>query len=261
MARRRTLVLAGCLLIAAETDVVIYNLHAAVAGYPVERFVADFDRNIQNVPIAAEIIAHDAAFRKRVIRATAKAYEAGGWNAADDALDAIMIEKQPEVTWTLIHADDHLVVTLWERYLDTMRRLSDKPAACAYYLSGEQAGGVSFPSAGKEYHRVHPASLAAYKSGAANLKAGTAPDLPSEDVVNALLEKSTALGKPYSEAEMIAWTRERAGLAPGLSDAAICARAIKIYGNILALPEADAAALICYVWGTPLAARFAKSHG
>ena len=89
MARRRTLVLAGCLLIAAETDVVIYNLHAAVAGYPVERFVADFDRNIQNVPIAAEIIAHDAAFRKRVIRATAKNQGAPSNSGGGAACDAI----------------------------------------------------------------------------------------------------------------------------------------------------------------------------
>jgi hypothetical protein len=44
----------------------------------VESFVAEFDRNIQNVPIAADLVAHDAEFRARVLEATKKAYANGG---------------------------------------------------------------------------------------------------------------------------------------------------------------------------------------
>jgi hypothetical protein len=221
---------------------------------PIDGFVADFDRNIQNAPIAASIVALDPNFRARVIRATAKAYANGGWSAATDVLDAMMLEKQPEITWTLIHADDSLVVALWQRYLDAMHRLRDKPGVCRYYVSGRRGRGVSFPSAQGEYRAVTGAANAAFASGARNLNHRTAPQLPSQDTANDLREKATVLGKPYSEDEHAALSFGNARQEREVSDSVACAAKVKYLENILALPEPEAAALIRYQWGNSIAA-------
>jgi hypothetical protein len=227
---------------------------------PIDGFVADFDRNIQNAPIEASIVARDPDFRARVISATAEAYANGGWSAANDVLDAMMLEKQPEITWTLIHADDPLVVALWQRYLDAMSRLRAKPGVCRYYVSERRGRDVSFPSARGEYRAAHAAANAAFTSGAKNLNHRTAPQLPSQDAANDLLEKSTALGKPYSEDESAALSLGKVRHEREVSDTVACAAQIKYFENILALPEPEAAALIRYQWGHGIAAEWAGAR-
>jgi hypothetical protein len=226
-----------------------------------DRFVADFDQNIQQVPIAASVIARDPEFRARVVRATAEAYARGGWPAADDALDTMMLEKQPEVTWTILHADDAHVVALWSAFLAVMKRLPDKPAACRYYVSGRRARGVSFPSAQAEYRAAVAAANAAYASGARNLANRTAPHFPSLDAAAVLLERSTELGQPYSEAERRALLSRGANDGGGLSDSLVCAASIKLFQDVLALPQADAAALIRYQWGQAIPSSVRDGRG
>lgn len=219
------------------------------SGYTRDQFVAEFDKNIKRVPIAADVVEHDRDFRARVIAATWEAYSRGDWPAADDALDAMMLAKQPNITWTIIHADDAQLVALWKSYLAVMRRLHDKPATCGYYVSGRRGRGISFPSAETEYRAASAAAYTAYASGERNLARGTAPSLPSPDDAATLLERSTEVGQPYSEVERRALASADTDHVGDSSGALSCAASIKLFENVLALPQADAAAIIRYRWG------------
>jgi ClpA/ClpB-like protein len=221
------------------------------------QFIAEFNENIKRAPIEAAIIAADAEFRSRVLQATTDAYGRGGWPAANDVLDAMMREKQPQITWTLIHADDSLVVALWRRYGEVVKRLADKPAACRYYTSGSRGRGVTFASAQDETGAAKAAALAAYQSGAANLENNHAPEIPSEGVANLLFEKSTTIGTGYTEQEWAALSHGRSR-SRNVSDETACSAYIRFYANLLTLSDAEAAQLIRYQWGGWIQARAAK---
>jgi hypothetical protein len=171
-------------------------------------------------------------------------------------LKALMREKQSQVTWTLIHADDTQLLALWRSYRDIAEQLGDKPAACRYYASG---GGESV-SKTDETTASYAAEIAAYQSGAANLASGKGPALPSPEMADLLLEKSTAIGKPYSEAE---WAALNRGYSPNHapSDTVACGAYIKLYQNMLRLPDPEAAQLIRYHRGGWIADQLAAKHG
>jgi hypothetical protein len=224
----------------------------------VERFIAEFDRNISNAPIAADLVGRDTEFRARVLQTTATAFGNGGWKAADDALSAVMGEKEQVVTWTELHADDALVVALWRRYLAVHRKLQDRPTACRYSLSGNNAGSAAFAVAEHEAIAASKAAQAAYAAGARNLASGAAPELPDADTYEALLVKLTELGKPFSAAE---WAAIRGGPRAAVPDSVFCDAQIKFDENLLLLPENEAAALIRGNWGGWIAAQRAAPHG
>jgi hypothetical protein len=258
----RKLILSLALLIDAAVAAVVWYPAAAPGGRMaahaetppdpemVERFVAEFDRNIQNDPVAADLIAHDPQFRSRMLRVTASSYSRGGWPAADDALATLMLDKQAVVVRAKLLADDPLVVALWRRYLDSMRALQARPAACRYYHAIGRAPSTAFATARREVVEASRAAQAAYFSGRRNIAAGTAPEPPSPDALAALLDKSTALGRPLTAAE---WDAIKAGTRAAVSDAVLCAAQIKFFENILALPESEAAALIRGHWRAWLA--------
>ncbi len=158
----------------------------------------------------------------------------------------MMLEKQPVVTQAKLLADDALVVALWSRYLASMRALHDRPSACRHYHTVGQASSTEFVAARREIEAASRAARTAYFSGLHNLAAGTAPKSPSPDTLAALLEKSTALGQPLTMAE---WTVIKAGGRTAASDTLLCAANVKLFENILALPEGEAAALIRGYWG------------
>jgi hypothetical protein len=224
----------------------------------IDSFVAEFDRNIQNVPIAADLVAHDAKLRAHVLEVTKKAFANGGWKAADDALTTLMRDKEPQVTWAKLHADDSLLLALWRRYLDATRGLRATPAACRYYQSGMGGNSLSFPSIQNELKAASRAAQAAYFSGARNLAAGTAPEIPPPDVVNTLLAKAEAGGKRLTEAEWDAVNRGAYGAGP---DELFCAASIKFDENILALPGYEAVAAIRGYWGRWIVEQGAVPHG
>jgi hypothetical protein len=224
------------------------------------RFIAEFNENIQRAPIEAAVIDADPEFRSRVVQATADAYSHGGWPAADDVLDAMMREKQTQITWTMIHADNALVVALWARYGEVIKRLADKPAACRYYTSGNRGRSVSFPSAQAEYLAASAAAAAAFKSGSTNLAGGNVPEIPSEAVANWLFEKSTTIGASYTEDEWTALGHRRAPRRE-VSDSVACAAHIKFYDNLSTLSETEAAQLIRYQWGRSIENRVSKKNG
>jgi hypothetical protein len=221
------------------------------------RFIAEFNENIKRAPIEAAVVAADPEFRSRVLQATADAYGRGGWPAANDVLDAMMREKQPQITWTLIHADDALVVALWRRYGQVVKHLADKPAACRYYTSGSRGRGVTFASAQDEMGAATEAAVAAYASGVGNFEKGHAPEIPSEGVANVLFEKSTTIGASYSELEWAALGHARS-THRNVSDDIACSAYIKFYENLLKLSDAEAAQLIRYQWGGWIQARTPK---
>ena len=222
------------------------SAETALRPEAVDRFVSDFDKNIGNDPVAADVIAHDPVFRGRVLDATAKAFAKGGWPAAQNALDAIMLEKQATITRAKLLADDALVVALWSRYLASLRALQDRPAACRFYQTIGRASAEEFAAARDEVQSASRAARTAYFSGVRNLAAGMAPKRPPDDTFAALLEKSTAIGQPLTAAEWAALKKDRHADAP---DALLCAASVKFYENILALPENEAAALIRGYWG------------
>lgn len=219
-------------------------------------FVAQFDHNMQNAPIQAAIVADDPEFRARVLQATADAYANGGWKAANDMLSAMMREKESQITWAVIHADDDLVLALWRSYSDAEHQLADKPAACRLYATGN---GSSLPIT-DQTRKSYTLKIAAFRSGRANLASGRAPALPSQEVADELLEKSTDIGTPYSKAEWAALDPKHTS-KQAASDAVVCSAYTKYDDNMLRLPEPEAAQLIRYRWGGWIAAEMtAKKH-
>jgi len=240
----------------------VANLWWYGADNSIDRFVAGFDRNVANDPIMAAVVARDSKFRDRVIGLTANAYASGGWPAANDRASQLMIEKQPEVTWAMINAEDALVVEVWRRYLDTMHKLKDRPTTCRLYVSGRGAGMSSYPSASGEYMAARRAARAAYLSGTKRLEQGIAPVLPTEAAFDELLDRSTTMGKPFTPEEWSALRRRARGQGRAeVVDAVYCPAMIKLYENLLAFPEAEAATAIRGYWGGPLRARFRPEAG
>ena len=179
----RFLFVRGLIVAIGTTLAVFVALAANLWWYGIDElidgFVANFDRNVANDPIMAAVVARDPKFRARVIAQTANAYASGGWPAANDRASQLMVEKQPEVTWAMIHAEDALVVEVWRRYLDTMHKLEDRPTTCRLYVAGRGGGLSPFPSASREYTAARKAARAAYLSGAKRLEDGVAETLPA----------------------------------------------------------------------------------
>jgi hypothetical protein len=248
MRRTGIRVLALCLIVAISAAVFSFWCGADTS---VDRFVADFDRNIARDQVAAAMIARDPVFRARVVRATTDAYASGGWPAAIDKLDALMVEKEPEILLAKLDADDALLVAVWRGYLETLRALRDRPAACRFYASGKRYRAPELPTAKATFAAASWAALAAFKSGQQNLDSGIVPQLPTEAVADALLEKSTELGEPFTAAEWAALGH--GGASSTSTDTLFCAAMIKEYANVLALPEAEAVQIIRYEWGRRLA--------
>jgi len=221
----------------------------------VDRFVADFNRNIAEDPIMADVVARDPKFRARAIGQTASAYASGGWPAARDRMSQLMVEKQPDVIWMAVHADDALIVDVWRRYLDTMKKLKDRPASCRLFVTGRSGGVSSLPAAQDEFGAATKAVKAAYLSGVKNLDRGTAPEVPSQANLDELFERYGVSGKPFSLEEWAALRRGLWGQAES-DDAAYCAAMIKFHNYVLALPAGEAADAIRAYWGGPLRAKF-----
>ena len=243
MCRVRIVILSAC-LIAAITSSGLWFWSRADAS--VDRFVADFDRNVHS-PVAAALFAQDPTFHARVVRLTADAYSSGGWPAAIDRFDEMMTEKLPDVFWVENHADDDLMLAYQQRVLATLHKLKDRPGACRYFATGYNYRIGSLPSAQPELEAGAAAARAAYLSGAKNIADGTGPDMPSEAEGDALLEKSTALGKPFTAAEWAALEHRGAGNPrKPPPDAMVCAAETKFFENLLTLPRSDAASLARY---------------
>jgi hypothetical protein len=225
----------------------------------IDRFVANFDRNVANDPILAAVVARDPKFRARVIVQTANAYASGGWPAANDRASQLMIEKEPEVTWAVVNAEDALIVELWRRRLAVMRKLVDRPSTCRLYVAGRGANLTSYPSASHEFAAAREAVTAAYVSGARKLDEGVAAALPSELTFDELLDRSTGIGKPFTPGEWSALRRRERGQGGAeVVEAVYCSAAIKLYENLLSFPESEAASAIRGYWGGPLSARFRR---
>ena len=218
-------------------------------------YVAAFDENLKGAPVEAAIIEADPVLRERVLRATSEAFAAGGWNAANDALQALMSAKQREITWTyVVHADDRFVLALWRAYRDVGKALASDPTACRSYLND----GGSAPPHLDVVKSSAAQEAAAYRSGAANMVNGTAPIIPSDQIARSLFDRATAIGAPYSVAE---WNvvAHRAAELRSTPDAVVCAARIKFFDKILSLPDHDAAQLIRYEWGRPIARKFSSN--
>jgi hypothetical protein len=250
------------LIIATGTALAVFVALAANLWWygtddSIDRFVADFDRNVANDPIMAAVVARDSKFRARVIAQTANAYASGGWPAANDRASQLMNEKGPEVTWAVIHAEDALVVELWRRRLATMRKLVDRPSTCRLYVAGHSANLTSYPSASREFAEARKAATAAYVAGAKRLEEGVAAALPSEVAFDELLDRSTAIGKPFTAEEWSPLRRHTRGQGGAeVVDGVYCAAMIKLYENLIAFPESEAATAIRGYWGGPIRTRF-----
>jgi len=253
MRRGRIGILAVCLALALL--MCLLTLWPRNEATPLDGFVARFDANIAEDPVAAVVVARDPGFRARVIRATANAFANGGWPAAIDKLDGLMMEKEPEILWTKLNADEDLLVTLWRRYIDTMQALQQRPTLCRFYISGGRYRAAALPSAKAEYRAASRAAVAAFLSGDRNLKAGLAFELLSDEQADALLEKSTAAGVGYTEDEWAALHYVRGMPWRRPSDDLLCAATIKKFRNVVALAPAEAAALVRYTWGKSRATR------
>jgi hypothetical protein len=252
MRRIRICILSLCLLTA-----IAVASYAFVQGADtsVDRFVADFDNNIAHDKVAAEMVARDPAFRARVLRATADAYASGGWPAAEDKLNSLMSEKAVDVWSAEIDADDAVLVAYSRAYLQVLRRAEDQPATCRLYASGTRFSAQQFPTAKSQLVAESQAMLAAFESGQRNLDAAVAPQMPSAAAAQALLEKSTAVGVPFTAVEWAALKGASGGPGTPETDAVFCSAMIKKYANITALPESEAAQLIRYEWTRSLVQR------
>jgi hypothetical protein len=215
-------------------------------------YIATFDEHLKGAPVEAAIIEADPALRARVLRATADAFAAGGWDAANDALSALMSDKQSDIAWAYIfNADDQFVVGVWRAYRDVGKVLAGNPKVCRSYLSD---GGDAPPDiASVKLAAVRKA--AAYRSGVANLTRGMAATIPSDQTARSLYDRAMASGAPFSATE---WNvvAPQAGKLPGAPDAVVCAAKIKFFDKILSLPDHDAAQLIRYKWAKPFARKF-----
>ncbi len=214
-------------------------------------FIAAFDENLKGAPVEAAIIQLDPGFRDRVLRATSEAFSAGGWNAANDELHALMSAKQLEVTWAYVHADDQFVLGLWRAYRDVGKALASNPTACRSYLNDGGEPPADFYGARSSVAQ----KAAAYRSGAANLANGTAPIIPSDQIARSLFDRAMAIGTLYSVAEWNVVAHKAAELH-STPDAVVCTARIKFFDKILSLPDHDAAQLIRYEWGQSIAWKF-----
>jgi hypothetical protein len=223
-------------------------------GTTKEFFIATFDEHLKRVPEDAAIIEADPAFREQVLRATADAFAAGGWDAANDELNALMGAKQPEITWAYVHADDRSILGLWRAYRDVGKALAGNSRACRSYLN--DGGNAPHDLASVKLSIVRKA--AAYRSGAANLANGMAPIIPSAQIARSLFDRAMASGTGYSVDE---WNvvAHGAGTLRNTPDVVVCSARIKFFDKILSLPEHDAAELIRYEWGNPIAWKFAAN--
>jgi hypothetical protein len=173
-----------------------------------------------------------------------------------------MNTKGPEVTWAVIHAEDALIVELWRSRLATMRKLVNRPSTCRLYVAGRGANLTSYPSASHEFAAAKKAVIAAYVSGAKRLEEGVAAALPSENGFDELLDRSTTVGKPFTPEEWSALRRRERGQGGAeVVDAVYCSATIKLYENLLAFPESEAAMAIRGYWGGPIRTRFPSERG
>ena len=141
------------------------------------------------------------------------------------------------------------------------KQLAGQPADCAYYVGAGRGSTLSLPTQPEEREAALTAAAAAYRSGLANLMAQKAPALPTETAAAALLAKSAALGTAYSEEERAALGLGKTSIYRPASDEVACAAKIKLYENVLTLPEAEAAALIRDRWGGWLAVQRNEGEG
>jgi hypothetical protein len=215
-------------------------------------YIATFDEHLKRAPVEAAIIEADPVLREQVLRATAEAFATGGWDAANDEMSRLMSAKEQQIEWTyIVLADDQSLLGVWRAYRDVGRALAVNPAACRSYINN---GGRAPP--GTPGVKLADARKAdAYRSGLANLVKGMAPIFPSDQVARSLFDRAMAMGSPFSIAEWNVIVHQ-AAQSPDTPDAVVCASRTKFFDKILGLPDRDAAQLIRYEWGPPMARQF-----
>ncbi len=222
MTRRSILLLVAAALLAGN---LVYTLLAGPSA-----FARDFDQNIARFPLAASIARSDRSLRDVFLRETEKAFNGGGWPAANGALNMILANEMEA------YADDEHINALDRAELATFLKLASNPLACkSYLLAGFQRG--EFPDAAQELADLASAHGAAIANGFERKTNGVARAQASDAEITAI-ETQLRLG-PFAEL-----TRQELGAQARYLDGnpdLLCSAAIKKQLNLLSADSAYAA--------------------
>ncbi len=193
-------------------------------------FARDFDQNIARFPLAASIARSDPKLRDIVLQDTEKAFNGGGWPAANGALNMILAREMDA------YADDERINALERAVLAALLKLASNPLACkSYLLAGYEPGELA--DAAPELKQLSAATGAAIANGFER-KANGVARAEATDAEIAAIETRLNLG-PFA-----ALTRQEFGAEARYLDGnpeLLCSAAIKRQLNLLAADSAEAA--------------------
>ena len=230
------IVLAGATSIASSMNkrlLFLISCVACLAAWVVYRpswFEKTFDEHLARFPLAALMASRDPGIREIFLRRTEAAFNAGGWVAANKALQMSL------ATEVEVYADDEHINAITRAESVLLRDLENKPLACRAFLF---AGGMAdnLLQAQPDDTLVWSAHRAAMENGFERRMNGirwTQPgDQETIDVMRYLSQGPVAA---LTGAELKATAQYLDG-DPGLA----CSAAIKKSRNLMAMPDGDAA--------------------
>ncbi len=222
MTRRSILLILAVALLAGN---LAYTLLAGPSA-----FARDFDQNIARFPLAASIARSDRSLRDVFLRETEKAFNGGGWPAANSALNMILANEMEA------YADDAHISAVDRAELAALLKLASNPLACkSYLLAGSQLG--EFADAAQELAELGAAHGAAIENGFDRKANGVARAQAIDEEITRI-ETQLNLG-PFAQL-----TRQELGAQARYLDGnpdLLCSAAIKKQLNLLSMVSADAA--------------------
>ena len=206
-------------------------------------FSRHFDELVQSNPLAAAVSEADPAWRARAIKLTATAYEQGGWQAANEAMNTWRATTMADTIWVIAHADDDKVLKTLRAQATVYDALASMPDKCVAWIHDVLT--TNSPEGSRERAAFTRAFADAYRSGARNLASWgeRTPVMPLG---------ATAIWSRWEKADPQLSAAERNFLYArdilNESDADLCARRRKELQKTFSLPPTEAAWLARARW-------------
>jgi hypothetical protein len=193
-------------------------------------FEKTFDENLARFPLASSFASRDPDLRDVLRRRTEKAFDGGGWRAANGALRSSL------ATEVEVYADDEHINAISRAELPPLLKLEGNPLLCKSYLLAGAAPG-EFPEAAQEIERAGLAHLAAMENGFDRKTDGISWTKPNDEQVFDLAgQLSHGPVAMLTQAEL----RAEASYLDGDAEL-LCSASIKKHKNLLAMESHEAA--------------------
>ena len=210
-----------------------FSVILLIAGWPHLRSIAfdmTFDQNLARFPLAASIASRDPGLRTIFFQRTRKAFDQGGWRAANGALQLSL------ATEVEVYADDEHINAVVQAALPLLLKLEDNPPQCkSYMLAGAQADELL--EARPEADRLSSIWLAAIENGFSRRTSGIGWTKPNdEQSLNIWVQVKRGPIATLTQAELEAAAEYLDGDAQ-----LVCSGSIKESRNLLAMESREAA--------------------